>query len=343
LHDNAISVGATLVAITAALPTIAAVDQTPFEIAGLRDSVLALATELRDRAAALAADIDTRVAEATDALAKAAAALGDKAQKAAEMAAKALLGESFILLQEFTVSAPRLAEWNNVWTNRADLLTHLTTGPDATPFPVDDWQHGVARVRERMRNLELTTLLGEALGATDPPALEALQFPYRADDVWLGLRFPETLPDGTPFAVTEDKLLYSAAFAAGAEIDPMNPAARYCGLLLDEWVEVIPHDEATSGLAFHFDRPNSEAPQAILLATPPVYRGAWQWEDIVDTLHETLDFTRLRAVEPKHVDASKLAPLLPAVLSSVTTYPITASLNLGFNNNLHVLLAEGVQ
>lgn len=318
-------------------------DQTPFEIGGLRDSVLTLAVELRDRAAALSADIEHRVAEATTALTQATAAVGDKAQKAAETAAKALLGEAFILLPEFIVPAAALAEWNNVWANRADLLTHLTTGPDATPYPVDDWQHGVARVRERMRSVEMTTLLGEALGATDPPTLEALQFPYRADDAWLGLRFPDTLPDGSPFALTEDKLLYSAVFAAGAELDSTNPAVTYCGLLLDEWVEVVPSDSATSGLAFHFDRPNSEAPQAVLLATPPVYRGGWQWQDIVDTLHETLDFARLRAVEPAHVDASALAPLLPAVLASVTMYPFTASLNLSFNNNLHVLLAEGVQ
>ncbi len=342
LRDNAASVGATLVAITAFLPTIAAVDQTPFEIDRLRDSVLTLAVELRDRAAALSADIERRSADATTALTEAAAAVGDKAQKAVETGAKALLGEAFILLPEFTIAAPRLAEWKNVWTHRADLLTHLTTGPGGTPFPVDDWQHGVARVRDRIRNLELTTLLGEALGA-DPSALEALQFPYRPNDAWLALRFPDTLPDGSPFTVTEDKLLYSAAFAAGAGIDPDNPALRYCGLLLDEWVEVVPIDSATSGLAFHFDRPNSEAPQAVLLATPPVYRGAWQWQDIVDTLHETLDFARLRAVEPRHIDASRLAPLLPAVLSSVTTYPITASLNLAFNNNIHVMLAEGGQ
>ncbi|MDT5359570.1 MAG: hypothetical protein QOC69_1332, partial [Mycobacterium sp.] len=119
-----------------------------------------------------------------------------------------------------------------------------------------------------------------------------------------------------------------------------NPATTYSGLLLDEWIEVIPADAATTGLAFHFDRPNSEAPQAILLATPPVYRGGWQWQDIVDTLHETLDFAQLRAVEPAQVDKSKLAPLLPAVLSSVTTYPITAGLNLSFNNDVHLRLAE---
>ncbi|MDT5292549.1 MAG: hypothetical protein QOF88_7438, partial [Mycobacterium sp.] len=70
LRDNAVSVGATLQAITAAVPTITAVDQTPFELGGLRDSVLTLAGELRDRAAALADDIGHRLALATDALSR---------------------------------------------------------------------------------------------------------------------------------------------------------------------------------------------------------------------------------------------------------------------------------
>jgi hypothetical protein len=108
--------------------------------------------------------------------------------------------------------------------------------------------------------------------------------------------------------------------------------------MLDEWVEVIPTDVITSGLAFHYNRPNSEAPQAILLVTPPVFRGKWRWEDLVATLHETLDFAKLRAVEPADLDSTALAPLLPAVLSAVGTHPITAMLNFSFNNDLHVEL-----
>ena len=220
---------------------------------------------------------------------------------------------------------------------------HDGTGRDAVPG-----RRLAARRRAGARaacaTLELTTLLGEALGAADPPALEALQFPYRANDAWLGLRFPETLPDGAPFvARARTSCSTRRAFAAGAEIDPTNADHDYCGLLLDEWIEVDPDRSGDTGLAFHFDRPNSEAPQAILLATPPVHRGAWQWQDIVDTLHETLDFARLRAVEPAQLDETALAPLLPAVLSSVTAFPITATLNLAFNNNVHAVLAEGVQ
>lgn len=342
LRHDAARVGATLTALTAFLPTMASLDQTPFDVETFRDSVLGLANDLLQKAKFLRDDIDRRVADASDALTRAASALGDKAQAAVADAAKTLLGEAFILLPEFRLSSDRLAEWDNVWANRASLLTHLAAGPEATPFPLDDWLHGAARVRERLRCVETVLLLGEPLGAARSPELTALQFPYRAGDAWLGLRFPDTFPDGsTPFVLDEDKLLYSGLFGENAEIDTSDEDVTYSGLLLDEWVETVPAEEASTGLSFHFDRPNAEAPQVILLVTPPLADGAWHWQDIVDTLHETLDFARMRAVEPVHLDTTALGPLLPAVLSSVTLFPITAALNLGFNNAVHVVLAEG--
>ena len=140
------------------------------------------------------------------------------------------------------------------------------------------------------------------MNVSDSLDLQALQFPFRVDDAWLGLRFPETLPNGDPFGIDGPRLLYTAHFAPGAEIVPAEPARRYCGLLIDEWSELIPAAEETTGLTFHFDRPNSEAPQAILLVTPPTITGAWQWADLVDALRETLDLARLRAVEPAQLD-----------------------------------------
>jgi hypothetical protein len=340
MRDSATTVGATLVALTAFVPAMESIDQTPFHLEAFRDSVLAFAEDLLRRASQLRDDIERRLNDATTALTRAATELGDKAQTAVTDAAHALLGDAFVVLPEFTLSSDQLAEWNNVWTTRANLLTHLTTGPDATPFPLDDWLHGVARVRDRCRQLELTTLLSEALSTSAALSLEALQFPHRPDNVWLGLKFPETLPSGDPFVLEDDNLLYSAYFGAGAEIDTAVPETTYSGLLLDEWVEVVPTDQTTTGLAFHFSRPNSEAPQAILLVTPPAHKGNWEWQDLVDTLHETLDFARLRAVEPAQLDRTALSPLLPAVLSAVTMFPITAMLNFAFNNNIHVALEE---
>ncbi|MGH9869331.1 MAG: hypothetical protein ACREAA_14360 [Candidatus Polarisedimenticolia bacterium] len=340
LRDGAAQTGATLTALGAFLPTYEAMDYTVLDLAPFRDSVLALARDLLQRAIALRDDISVRIAAATSSLARAAAATGNPAQAAALEAGHALLGESFLMLPEFTLSSDRLAEWENVWARRAELLAHLTSGPQATRFPVEDWLHGVARVRERARHLEMAILLGEALGADRSPTLDALQFPHRADDAWLGLRFPETASGGGPFRLVEDRLLYSPHFGPSAEIDPTRPDATYSGLLLDEWVEVVPTDEVTTGLAFHFDRPGSEAPQAILLVTPAVHHGTWRWEDLVDALRETLDSARLRAVEPAQIDQTTLGPLIPAVLSAVTMFPITAMLNFALNNSLDSALAE---
>jgi hypothetical protein len=340
LRDSAATVGATLVALTGFVIPMEGIDQTPFHLDAFRDSVLAFGEDLRRRAIQLRDDIERRLNDATTALTRAATELGDKAQTAVADAAHALLGDAFVVLPEFTLSADRLAEWNNVWITRANLLTHLTTGPDATPFPLDDWLHGVARVRDRCRQLELTTVLSEALSTPVALSVEALQFPHRPDNAWLGLKFPETLPSGDPFVLEEDKLLYSAYFGVGAEIDAAVPETTYSGLLLDEWIEVVPTDQTTTGLAFHFSRPNSEAPQAILLVTPPEHKGNWEWQNLVDTLHETLDFARLRAVEPAQLDKTALSPLLPAVLSAVTMFPITAMLNFAFNNKIHVALEE---
>jgi len=336
MRHDAVRVGATLVALTAFVPAFDTIDQTPLDLTPFRDSLLALAQDLQQKAEFLRDDIARRLAESNAALARAAGASGDKAQAAAADAARAILGDAFVLLPEFTLSVERLAEWDNAWTNRAALFAHLVR-----PFPVEDWLIDVARVREPMRYLESAILLGDALGAARAPTLDVLQFPFRPDDAWLGLDFPAVLPNGAPFVVEEDKLLYSAHFGQNAEIDPGDADRTYCGLMIDEWLEVVPVDEVTTGLAFHFDRPNSEAPQAILLATPPKYCGAWQWGDLVATLHETLDLAKLRAVEPAHLDRTSLGPLLPAVISAVTMYPITAALNLSLINSVDLSLAGG--
>jgi hypothetical protein len=332
-------VGDLLIALTVFLPTIAAHDLTPCDIAPFRASILALARDLLVRAGRLGEDVDARLAGADKALADAAAG-GDKGHQALVRAQQAMLGQGFIQLPEFLPTAATLSEWRNAWADRSAILDHLTTPADGTLFPLDDWLNGVARVRERMRHLETAAMLVPVLGGAGNVNLAGVQFPYRVDDVWLGLDFPATFRGGAPFLLDTDKLLYTAHFAPGALIDPDDPAKNCCGLLVDEWVEVVPGTQETTGLSFHYDRPNSEAPQVVLLVTPPVHDGTWQWEDIVDTMHETLDLARLRAVEPDQLATSALGPLLPAILSSVTMFPITAMLNFAFNNDLHLTLAE---
>ena len=102
--------------------------------------------------------------------------------------------------------------------------------------------------------------------------------------------------------------------ASGA-VDPRQALA---GLLIDEWVEIVPNAKETTGVAFQFNPPDSFAPQSILLAVPSAPDQAWTVGDLQRVLLETLDLTRLRTVDAEALDQT--GHFLPA-------------LYLGFNAN----------
>jgi hypothetical protein len=86
---------------------------------------------------------------------------------------------------------------------------------------------------------------------------------------------------------------------------------------VDEWTEVIPYDEQTTGLALHYDQPDATAPQCVLVAVPPERGRAWQLADLVATLHDTLEIARNRTVEPEHLGTSLYGQVLPLSVGEV--------------------------
>ena len=70
-----------------------------------------------------------------------------------------------------------------------------------------------------------------------------------------------------------------------------------CGLLVDEWVEVVPSAKETTAVAFQFNPPDACAPQSVLLAVPPVPDQPWTVASLHRVLVETLDLAKLRAVD----------------------------------------------
>jgi len=78
----------------------------------------------------------------------------------------------------------------------------------------------------------------------------------------------------------------------------------------------------------------------LLLVTPASFTGEWQWQDLVDTLHDTLDLAKKRAVEPEHVNTTAYARFLPAILSQVATFPISPTLNFAFNNSIQFAIRQ---
>ncbi len=135
--------------------------------------------------------------------------------------------------------------------------------------------------------------------------------------------------------IDSDRLCYTAHYPA-----PFDATAAQCGLLLDEWTEVIPATSRTTGITFNFDRPDNEPPQAILLVTPAAATGTWQWEDLTAALNETLDLAKVRAVEPAHIDGTPYAMLTPATITASSLYGISIVTNLAAANGALARLEE---
>jgi hypothetical protein len=305
-----------------------ALDAEGFDLAQFEDRIVAYAGSMAGRAEAVADAIEARVAAALSALdTHGSAATGPARVAALEEAHRALLGDDARLVPEFTLETEQGAEWRNavLASEGGAPFAHLAADHDV---PVDDWLHGIARVREKLGHWEHVLLTSAPLGLTEPD-LTPIQLPYRAGDPWLGLEYPqETLIDS-------DRLLYTARYDV-----PFDPGEPQCGLLIDEWTEVLPSEMQTTGVAFHFDRPSSEPPQAWLLVVPPDPTDAWAWADVVDALHETLEAARLRSVEPDQLDATAWARFLPAVVSATTLHPITIAVDYGRVNNSLSFLTE---
>jgi hypothetical protein len=321
-----------LLADVAARGPLTDIDPAGLSLTAVLDRVVAFGAELLSRTAALATEIAGRLADAGAALnAYDAAITGPDRTQAAVDALKALLGPDVLVVPEYTPPSSLAADWRKARNDSDKLLQHLTRQPVNRDFPVDDWLHGVARVREMPRLWEKVIMLSDALrddgglvgGHGEEPQLTPIQLPFHTGDHWLGMEFAA----GT--AINEDKLLFTAHYA---DEPPIGQDNVHCGLLFDEWTEVVPAAVETTGIAMHVDRPDSEPPQAMLLVSPPVKTGSWNIDDLLAAITETFELARERAVEPAHLEGGAYAQLLPATLLSATTQPITISTDLAIAN-----------
>ena len=315
---------ANVLAAASAIAT-ADLDAQPFDLTALGDRAVTFAGDLASNLTGQRAAIDGRRTAVQTQLdtAAAAAAASDKVD-ALIAAAKSLLGPDFQIYPEFSLGAAQGAEWTNALAHSAggSLTNYLRTTANVD-FPVDEWLYGAARVRPNMRSWEQMVMLAGAFNQP-VPALVPAQFPYEAGAPWLALPYP---PD---FKLASDHLLYTAQYST-----LFDKTRRQCGILLDEWTEVIPSTDRDTGITFHFDRPNNEAPQSFLLVTPASATGAWQWADLVGALNETLDLAKTRAVEPVDIDNTPYSRFLPATIMAATLYGISITTALAATNGVY--------
>lgn len=202
-----------------------------------------------------------------------------------------VFGKPFVVLPHFSAS------------NAAELqqgLAGSTKMQDGDPLASATWFARVARVRDGAGRLNATLNYAEALNTGERLNLTIAQLPFNDNDRWIALPFK---PGQDP---PPGKL--SLAVQSAAPVDMAQPLA---GVLIDEWVEVVPGSTEVTGIALQYDQPNSMPPQTILIAMPPEIGQPWTTWSLQQVLLETLDLARVRAVDSEALD--EVGHYLPAL------------------------------
>ncbi|MGV3504086.1 MAG: hypothetical protein ACO1O1_10280 [Adhaeribacter sp.] len=180
---------------------------------------------------------------------------------------------------------------------------------NAAPEILDAWMQEAALVRRPLRSYRHATLLAEILA---PPAegqtTSVLQLPFYPGQAqaWIGGKLPPESPASPRASLS---LLLDLP-------DTFDPEVLFSGFVVDEWPEWLPEKTVDTGVAFQYNQPNTEPPQALLLAVAPVEEGNWAWDHLAGAVHDALDMARIRLVSPLQVQESSpgLNQLLPAIL-----------------------------
>lgn len=202
---------------------------------------------------------------------------------------KAIFGASFVVLPAL---APSLsATWPQLWGNSASLQA-------GDALAAQRWLGRASRVRAGAARLDTALLYAEALAGRSLAHFDVAQLPFGAGDRWLALDLV-----GSAASSRLSLVAFSPApYAAGSAV---------AGLMIDDWVEVIPSRQQITGISFHHDDPTARAPQAILLAVRPDEFPEWTLEAVEGTVLEALHLAKLRAVDPDALGA--LGHYLPAL------------------------------
>lgn len=188
-----------------------------------------------------------------------------------------VFGKAFIVLPRFMAA--------NV-DELAKALDNSDKLQDGDPLASLTWFRRISRVRDTVGQLNAALNYAEVLNTGEKLKLKIAQLPHADDDRWVALPLNDgkSLPGG--------KL--SIAVQSAVPVDVRKPLA---GLLIDEWVEVVPGTTEVTGLSLQYDQPSAAPPQSILLAVPFEVESPWTIWSLQQVLLETLDLARIRAVD----------------------------------------------
>ena len=314
----------------------AASESAPFNLTNLRNALRAVSSmgvtgaypissfghDLAARQKLIAQAVSV-VAEATRRVTRSGAVLTEAAKPEHASDSRFLLGAAREVLDIvcgaelpfaplFDVPAP--AEFTNALAH-SGTAAFIDADPVVRKAALQDFERTALRVRPPLDSWRRLEIVASSLGRGR--ATRALaQLPYYAGARWVALPFASEADRPGPGRISI--LLYQA------DTPPVN--VPWAGLLLDHWTEIIPFPDEQTGVAFHYDDPGAEAPQTVLLAVPPVAEAEqWSLSWLTETLKETLEMARIRAVDGELLGA--LSQLLPAICLADSTDDVTIRSN----------------
>ena len=239
----------------------------------------------------------------------------------AEQLAERLFGKAFRICPRFNLE--------NVPVVKQARTTDLSR--NLNPLTLENWQCHSALVHPVFRTYRQCAMLREALAA--PAAgdvLHVLQFnpPTAPPGFWVGAEMRGTN------AAEDVSQKYAGTLSLALEVpNDWNLQQSFAGLMFDEWTDVLPARTATTGVAFHFNQPDTEPPQVMLLAVCPSESGNWRWEYLTLTIFETIERAKKRLVTFEQLKQNPaLDHLLPAVVAPLDRGNLHPNLDLGRNH-----------
>jgi hypothetical protein len=195
----------------------------------------------------------------------------------------------------------------------ASALTATGTGdPGQGP---EAWLVKAGRVQQGVADLLDACCAAEAAGTGPSLALTIAQLPLPVPAAggtaqpapWAGLPFTGQPPPANCLSLVM--------------VTTAPPGGTLSALVVADWVEVIPSAREVAGLTYHYDAPDAQAPQAVLLAVPARPGSAtWSYGDLIAAVTSARNLAHARGAD--YLDLPGAArEVLPAAYFANPTEP----------------------
>jgi len=243
-----------------------------------------------------------------------------------EKAAKILFGKTYILLPPANPSNQFAQTLTNFQPDLVIGKNTLLKEGIGDQQRIQQWVQELAQIKPEVTAFEdwqmiLHTVL--QYHKKDNGLFKIVQNPTHNSYPWVGLSkaeidklltgYPPNVAryqdpyTGKPYPLKDIRSYYPPGSASTVLYMPEDlvvikngqPVPQY-GLYITSFVEHIPDEKMMTGLSFHYNAPNAEAPQALLLATASdktLQRGHWEVDDLNEILYDTLDLAKVRMVD----------------------------------------------